>query len=338
MAKAMSSMSVAKQDPDEDRDHGEHEGDAEELGDPEDPHLRAHRLEEGERRAAERQLDDEDRHREEQRRRRLRLRHSPGKEQREADARIGEELERGRPLDEREMAARVLEDHRLVDHRQLEVRRRVVDRHARVLGERHDGEGHAGERQARIDGEVAVRQRVDDRGERGGARDERGAEEHHEQRRLGKEADQHLAARAQGAERGTDVHRRERDEDPREGEQADQRDRVGGGRERQLGRERRHDGAGERHAAEHDVGRGAEQRRSLFGHHRILVEQLVQQAVGLQEGRRRLVLQPGAALVHPAGEQRREGERRGDLERLREHAEERHRATHTRTPMTVRKL
>ena len=57
------------------------------------------------------------------------------------------------------------------------------------------------------------------------------------------------------AERGADVHRRERDEDARQREEAHQRDRVGGGRQRQVGGQRRDDRAGEQHAAEHDVGR-----------------------------------------------------------------------------------
>ena len=44
-------------------------------------------------------------------------------------------LERGGPLDEGEVGARVLEHHRLVDHRQLEVRRRIVDGNAAGLGD-----------------------------------------------------------------------------------------------------------------------------------------------------------------------------------------------------------
>ena len=136
--------------------------------------------------------------------------------------------------------------------------------------------------------------------------DQRGREEHHQQRRLGEKADQHLAARAERAEGGADVHRRQRDEHPGQREQPDQRDRVGRRRERQVGRQRRDDRAGEQHAAEDDVGRGAEQRRGVVREHRLLVEQLVQQPVRLQQPRRRPVLQPGAALVDPADQQRRE--------------------------------
>ena len=89
-------------------------------------------------------------------------------------------------------------------------------------------------------------------------RDQRGGEQHHQQRRLGEEADHHLAPRAQAAERGADVHAGEGDEEAREREQADQRDGVGGGVERQVGAERRHDRRGEREAAEDQVRRGCE--------------------------------------------------------------------------------
>ncbi len=50
---------------------------------------------------------------------------APGKEDRDPDARSRRSsLSAGRPLDEREVAARILEDHGLVDHGELEVRRR----------------------------------------------------------------------------------------------------------------------------------------------------------------------------------------------------------------------
>ena len=143
-------------------------------------------------------------------------------------------------------------------------------------------------------------------------------EEHHQQRRLGQEADQHLAPRAERAERvpmsiaASEMNTRASANRP------DQRDGVGRQRERQVGRQRRDDRAGQRHAAEHDVRRGAKQRRRVLGHHRLLVEQLVQQVVRLQQRRRRLVLQPGAALVDPAGQQRRQRQREHDLEQLRD--------------------
>ena len=157
------------------------------------------------------------------------------------------------------MPRRVFEDHRLVDHRELEVRGRVVDRNARVLREQHHEERDRRERHARVDHELALAQRLDDRHERSGMADERGGEQRHQHRRLGQETDHHLAPRAERAERSADVHAGERHEHAREREQPDQRDHVRGRRERQVGREHRHDADREPHAAEQDVRRGAEQ-------------------------------------------------------------------------------
>ncbi len=159
---------------------------------------------------------------------------APGHEERESDGHVGEQLDRHRPLDQREVARRILQDHRLVHHGELEVRARVVDRDARVLGEQHHEEGHRGEGEARVDREFAVRERVDDGGELGRAADERGGEQGHQHRRLGEEADQHLAPRAQPAEGGADVHRGERREHARQREHADQRDDVRRRREREV--------------------------------------------------------------------------------------------------------
>ena len=224
-------------------EHREQERGAEELGRAEDPHLRRHRLDQRQPAPAEREL----RASSGERARAAEpvvaaVRDAPRQEQREADARVVEQLERRRPLDQREVPRRVLEHHRLVDHRELEVRRRIVDRDARVLREQHHRERDAGEREARIDRELAcARASRRSSAATSTGRDQRGGEQHHQQRRLGEEADDHLAPRAERAERGADVHRRERDEHAREREQADQRDRVGGLRERQVGRERRND-------------------------------------------------------------------------------------------------
>ena len=51
----------------------------------------------------------------------------------------------GGELDEGEIGARVLEDHRFVDHGQLEMGVRIVDRYPSRFSDRHDGE--RGERQ-----------------------------------------------------------------------------------------------------------------------------------------------------------------------------------------------
>ena len=225
-----------------------------------------------------------------------------------------------------------------MNHGQFQMRVRVVHRHARVLGERDHGEGHTGEQEARVDRQFAVRQCLDDRGQRGRARNHRRAEQDHQQRRLGQKTDQHLAPRTERAKRGAHVHGGQRDEDARQREQADQRDRVGRRRQRQIGRERRHDGAGQQHAAEHDVGRHAKQRGRVLGQHRLLDEQLVQHAVRLQQARRRLVLQPGAPLVDPAGHQRREQQGHSNGHQLRNQAQKAHCLTTSSTTISVTKL
>ena len=63
---------------------------------------------------------------------------------------------------------------------------------------------------------------------------------------------------------------------------------------------------------------------ALRGEHRVLVKELANAAIRLQQARRRLVLQPGAALVDPADEQRR-GQQRGEhFENLREPVQRTH--------------
>ena len=105
-----------------------------------------------------------------------------------------------------------------MDHRELEMSRRVVDRDPRVLGKRYHRERDAGEREAGIEGEFAMRQRVDDGRQRCRARDQGRREQHHQQRRFGEEADEHFPARTERSERGADVHRGQRDEDAGERE------------------------------------------------------------------------------------------------------------------------
>ena len=137
------------------------------------------------------------------------------------------------------------------------------------------------------------------------ARDQRGDEDHHEQRGLGEEAHHHFAPRAERAERGADIHRRERHEHARRGEQADERDGIGGPRERQRVPIEGMIAAARTIVPNTTYGRDAKQRRGVRREHGVLVEELADAAIRQQQRRRRLVLQPGAALVDPAQEQRR---------------------------------
>ncbi len=263
---------------------------------------------------------------------------APGKEDRQSDAGVGKQLQTRCPFEQREVPARVLEDHRLVDHRQLEVRRRVVDRHACVFRERHHREGHAGERKARVDRGFLRADGLDDVRQRSRLRQESRGEQHHQQRRLGEEPDQHFAARAQRSEGRADVHRRQRDESPGKRKNADQRDCISRGGERKIGRQRRHDAARQNHCSKDHVGSDAEQWTGVLGDDRLLPEQLVQRAVGQQQRWRALVLQPRAALVDPSGQQRRAEHRDQDHQQLGSDAVQAHRNTSTSITSKVTKL
>jgi hypothetical protein len=127
-------------------------------------------------------------------------------------------------------------------------------------------------------------------------------------------------------------------ENAREGEHAHERDDVGGGREGQVGGEHRHDPRGEPHAAEQDVGRRAKQGGGVVRHHGVLVEQFRQREVRQQDRRRGAILQPGAALVHPAHEERRGEHHEQRLQDLECHPSREVHRTNTNNAISVRKL
>ena len=169
-----------------------------------------------------------------------------------------------------------------------------------------------------------MRESVDDRRQRRRARNEARREQHHQQRRLGEKADEHLAARAEAAECGPDIHRGERDEDTGERKQADQRDGIGGAGERQIGGKRGDDRRGQCHRAEHDIGRKPENGRRVFGDHRVLMEKLPDRTVRCEQRRSAPVREPRAALVDPADERRREQQRDRKLQQLGQETARRH--------------
>ncbi len=75
-----------------------------------------------------------------------------------------------------------------------------------------------------------------------------------------------------------------------------------------------------------------------MGQHDILEEQLMQHIVLLQEGRRRAVLEPGAALVHPTGEQGCNCQRQHDGEQLAQKTRNAHGLATSSNRIRVRKL
>src|SRR5437762_11319186 len=91
-------------------EHGEQERGRQELRREEQAQLREQRLDQREACTGERELPGERGKRVRQRRPVAGGGDSPGREQGDADGNVGEELDRDRPLDQREMSRRVLED------------------------------------------------------------------------------------------------------------------------------------------------------------------------------------------------------------------------------------
>ena len=95
----------------------------------------------------------------------------------------------GGPLQEREVAAAVLEQRPLVDHRQLEVRVRVVDRLAARLGDDDGGERDRGERERRRRPGARAGRARDHADQVGRARNERRDREREDQADLDEDRD-----------------------------------------------------------------------------------------------------------------------------------------------------
>src|SRR5712692_7061444 len=120
------SMSALNEEVRQHPQHREEERGGEELGREEQAQLREDGFGQREARPGERELKRERGERDRQRRPVAGRRDAPGREERDTDRHVGEELYRHRPLYQREVPRRVLEDHRLVHHGELEVRGRVV--------------------------------------------------------------------------------------------------------------------------------------------------------------------------------------------------------------------
>ena len=170
-----------------------------------------------------------------------------------------------------------------------------------------------------------------------GSRDERGDEDHHQQRGLCQEPDHHLAPCAQSAEGRADVHRCERHEDARHGEKPHERDGIGDLREGQPRTHRGNDARGHYHGGKDDIGRQAKEPGGSSGDDGILVKELAYAAVRLPQARRTAVLEPRAALVDPTEKERRRGEGDDELEQLRDDLDRPHNTT-ARSTTSVTKL
>src|SRR5256885_17122794 len=100
-------------------EHREQEGGGQELRRQKQAQLREQRLDQRESRAGERELPRERRKAVRQRRQVAGVGDAPGAEQANADSHVGEELDRDRPLDQRQMPRRGLQDQGLVNPGEL---------------------------------------------------------------------------------------------------------------------------------------------------------------------------------------------------------------------------
>ena len=129
-------------------------------------------------------------------------------------------------LDDREVAAGILEHHRFVHHRQFEVRRRIVDRDARVFGDRDDDQRAEREAERHAQADVAGRHECRDHRQLRRAGDQRERERDDDQRGFGERCDHDFAARADAAETGADVESDQREEEPRAAEQRNDGEQI----------------------------------------------------------------------------------------------------------------
>lgn len=114
-----------------------------------------------------------------------------------------------------------------------------------------------------------------------GLREQRDADEHENQRRLGEDAEHHGTARSDAAVCAAGVESREHNRERAEREDEAAADDVAhvGERQREVGEHRNQD-RHRHHAGERDDGGAPVDPRSRFGDHDLLAEQLAQVAVG----------------------------------------------------------
>ena len=122
---------------------------------------------------------------------------------------------RGGPLEQRKIAARVLEQRAFVDHRQLEMRVRVVDRLAPRLGDHDKRERDRTECQCWVGPCGRASRPRDHLHEVGGAGDKRGDGERQHERRLKEHGDREVAAGAHQRKPVGHLPRRRGDGEPR---------------------------------------------------------------------------------------------------------------------------
>ena len=186
-------------------------------------------------------------------------------------------LDRGAPLDQRQVAARVFEHHRLVNHRQLQVRGRVVHGDAARLGQQHDEQRGKGQHMRRVE-QLPGRPLGGQHhlAEIGGAGGDGHGEDGQHQRRLGHGGDGHLAAAAHAAKGAGRVQSAQRQEEPSQGEQPDEGQHAAEQAQRRRRAHHRHHQPGQQRGDEQHVGHRPEDPGGVLGDHHVLAQELDQ--------------------------------------------------------------
>lgn len=246
------------------------------------------------------------------------------------------ELEALTPLQQREVPPSVFQGLGLMDHGELQVGRGVVHGQPTRLHEQQEHVGHHGEQERRA--QVPETERHAARGDHvslGGSRGPPESEDHEEEDRLGQRPHPHVPARAHSTEGAPRIQGGQGDDEPGEGQEADQDDEVphvsqrGGkhepGDERDRGQQGRE---GDRGGPARQPGRGVRVDRALS-------QELPEVPVRLKQGAAGPALAPG---LHPAAEgkeQRADGENERILQQEEDHRPH-HAQAHGVPPQTTR--
>ena len=213
---------------------------------------------------------------------------------------------RHRPLQEREIAAGVLEQRPFVDHRQLEVGVGIVDRLPAGLGDDDEQERQQREGLGGVAPDARARAGGGHSAQVGGRAGQRGAREGEHERGLHGHADGEVAARALQREPVPGVPGRRRQREAREREQAEQDERVVPDRPAGRVPGDRHEQARQREHGSDDRGCEAVDRARTLGIHDRLAPQPRELAIGLQRRCAAAALQARLRPLRHAGQERRE--------------------------------
>jgi hypothetical protein len=191
-----------------------------------------------------------------------------------------------------------------VNHRQLEVRVRVVDRLAPGFGDGDEGESDCAERQCRAPPDVRACRRRDDAPQIRRAGNERRDGDREHERRVDEDGERQVAARTHQREAAADVPGGCGDDESRQGEHADERERVVAESPTRRGLGCRNDEDGEDKCRGRDRRREPVHHRRSFRRDRALSPKTAQLAIRLQRARTAPTLKARLSLLHETGQKR----------------------------------